>query len=162
MWKTKVWSLGGEDPLEKEMANHFSSLACRIPRREEPGRLQSTGLQRVGYDWATSLHFHKESNCAYIWKAGPPEWLIRGTLWEWTAMSPSSAKLLPPSTRRSRWHRTSLGANALNGEAIGLKQPGPTRSPPRRSRHGPPSCLRPLRVESTSLLKNSWSVSHTG
>ena len=43
-------SLGWEDPLEKELATHFSTLAWRIPWREEPGRLQSMGLQRVGHD----------------------------------------------------------------------------------------------------------------
>ena len=50
-----VWSLGQEDPLEKEMATHSSILAWRIPWMEEPGALQSTGLQRVRHDWATSL-----------------------------------------------------------------------------------------------------------
>ena len=50
MWKTWVQSLGQEDPLEKEMVTHFSILACRIPLTEEPGGLQSTGSQRVGYD----------------------------------------------------------------------------------------------------------------
>ena len=48
--ETWVWSLGGEDPLEKEMTTHSSILAWRIPWREEPGRLQSTGSQRVGHD----------------------------------------------------------------------------------------------------------------
>ena len=47
MWKTWVWSLGQEYPLEKEMATHSSTLAWRIPWREEPGRLQSMGSQRV-------------------------------------------------------------------------------------------------------------------
>ena len=41
--------------LETEMATHSSILAWRIPWTEEPGRLQSMGLQRVGHDWATSL-----------------------------------------------------------------------------------------------------------
>ena len=50
-----VWSLGQEDPLEKEMATHSSILAWRIPWTEEPGGLQSTGSQRVRYNWATSL-----------------------------------------------------------------------------------------------------------
>ena len=50
MLKTWVRSLGQEDPLEKEMATHSSSLACRIPWREELGRLQSMGSQRVGHD----------------------------------------------------------------------------------------------------------------
>ena len=55
MWETWVRSLGREDPLEKEMATRCSTLAWRIPWREEPGGLQSTGSQRVGHDWATSL-----------------------------------------------------------------------------------------------------------
>ena len=50
-------SLSWEDPLEKEMATHYSTLAWRIPWREEPGRLQSMGLQRVRHDWVTSLQF---------------------------------------------------------------------------------------------------------
>ena len=56
MRETWVRSLGGEDPLEKEMATHSSTLAWRIPWREEPGRLQSMGSQRAGHDWVTSLH----------------------------------------------------------------------------------------------------------
>ena len=55
MQETRVWSLGWEDPLEKEMVTHSSILAWGIPWTEEPGRLQSTGSQRVGHDWATSL-----------------------------------------------------------------------------------------------------------
>ena len=55
MWETWVRSLSWEDPLEKEMATHSSILAWRIPWTEEPGGLQSTGSQRVGHDWATSL-----------------------------------------------------------------------------------------------------------
>ena len=45
MWKTQVRSLGQEDPLEKEMATHSSTLAWRIPWAEEPGGLQFMGLQ---------------------------------------------------------------------------------------------------------------------
>ena len=50
MRETRVQSLGWEDSLEKEMATHSSTLAWRIPWTEEPGRLQSMGLQRVGHD----------------------------------------------------------------------------------------------------------------
>ena len=50
MWETQVPSLGGEDPLEKEMPIHSSTIAWKIPWTEEPGRLQSTGSQRVGHD----------------------------------------------------------------------------------------------------------------
>ena len=57
MLETWVRSLGREDLLEKEMATHSSILAWRMPWTEEPGELQSTGSQRVGHDWATSLHF---------------------------------------------------------------------------------------------------------
>ena len=48
MWETWVQSLGREDPLEKEMATHSSTLAWKIPWMEEPGRLQSMGSRRVG------------------------------------------------------------------------------------------------------------------
>ena len=54
MRETQVRSLGREDPLKKEMVNHSSILAWRIPQTEKPCRLQSTGSQRVGNDWATS------------------------------------------------------------------------------------------------------------
>ena len=48
----KVWFLGQEYLLEKERATHSSILAWRIPRTEEPGRLQSTGSQRFGHYWS--------------------------------------------------------------------------------------------------------------
>ena len=50
MWETRVRFLGQEDPLEKEMAPHSSTLAWKIPWIEKPDRLQSMGLQRVGLD----------------------------------------------------------------------------------------------------------------
>ena len=50
MRETWVPSLGSKDPLEKGMATHSSILAWKIPWTEEPGGLQSMGLQRVGYD----------------------------------------------------------------------------------------------------------------
>ena len=50
MQGTWVRSLGQEDPLEKEMATHSSTLAWKIPWTEKPGRLQSMGSQRVGHD----------------------------------------------------------------------------------------------------------------
>ena len=53
--ETQVWSLHWEDPLEKGMATHSSILAWRIPWTEEPGGLQSRGLQRVRHDWATNI-----------------------------------------------------------------------------------------------------------
>ena len=56
--ETWVRSLGQEDHLEKGMATNSSILAWRIPWTEQPGRLQSTELQRVGHDWATNT-FHQ-------------------------------------------------------------------------------------------------------
>jgi len=50
MQETWVPPLGQEDLLEKEMATHSSTVAWKIPWTEEPGRLQSMGLQRVGHD----------------------------------------------------------------------------------------------------------------
>ena len=50
MWETRVRALGWKDPLEQEMATHSSTIAWKIPWTEEPGRLQSMGLQRVGPD----------------------------------------------------------------------------------------------------------------
>ena len=50
MLETQVHSLGWEDPMEKEMATHSSTLAWKIPWTKERGRLQSMGLQRVRHD----------------------------------------------------------------------------------------------------------------
>ena len=59
MRETRVWSLGREDPLEKEMATHSSTIAWKIPWMEEPGRLQSMGLKES--DTTERLHFHFRS-----------------------------------------------------------------------------------------------------
>ena len=67
VWETRVRSLGWEDPLEKEMATHSSTLAWKIPWKEKPGRLQSMGSQRVGRNWATSPHL---SSSSHWWKLG--------------------------------------------------------------------------------------------
>ena len=53
----QVQSLGGEDPLEEEMAPHSSILVWKTPWLEEAGGLRSTGSQRVGHDWMTE-HAH--------------------------------------------------------------------------------------------------------
>ena len=55
MWETRVRSLGREDPLEKEMATHSSTLAWKIPWTEEPGRLHLWG--RKESDTTEGLHF---------------------------------------------------------------------------------------------------------
>ena len=55
MWETRIQSLGWEDPLEKEMATHSSTLAWKIPWTEVPGRLQSVGHKEL--DTTERLHF---------------------------------------------------------------------------------------------------------
>ena len=52
--ETGVWSLGQQEPLEEEMATHYSILAWRIPWTEETGGLHSMGSHRVRHDWATN------------------------------------------------------------------------------------------------------------
>ena len=65
MRETWVRSLGWEDPLEKEMAIHSTTLAWRIPRKEEPGGLQSMGSQRV-VTFVNTVKSHHFIQLAYI------------------------------------------------------------------------------------------------
>ena len=58
MQKTLVRFLDREDPLEEGIANHFIILAWRISWTEEPGGLQSKGLQRVSHNWSNLAHIH--------------------------------------------------------------------------------------------------------
>ena len=73
------------------MATHSSILAWRIPWMGESGRLQSMGLQRVGHDWATSLHFTSKEQHCYCNSQG--QWL-----------SISSGKILAGLPLLGRWH----------------------------------------------------------
>ena len=59
MQETEVRSLSQKDPLEKEMATHFSILTWEIPWTEEPGMLQSMELQRVRHDLETKQQLYK-------------------------------------------------------------------------------------------------------
>ena len=79
MW---VRSLGWEDPLEEEMADHSSILAWKIPWTEEPGRLQSIESQRVGHDLEcrhlvleASLVTQKVKNLPVVWETGFNPWV---------------------------------------------------------------------------------------
>ena len=58
MQETGVQFLGREDPLEEGMGTHSSILAWRIPWTEEPGRLESIELHRVGHNWGNLAHVH--------------------------------------------------------------------------------------------------------
>ena len=96
--ETRVQSLDWEDPLEKEMATHSSTLAWKIPWTEEPGRLQSMGLQRVGHDWATSLSLFFQ--CSII---GLSWWLSSK---EWSAMQETCGRCgFGPWVKKILWGR---------------------------------------------------------
>ena len=70
VWETWVWSLGWEDPLEEGMVTHFGVLAWRTPWTEEPGGLQSVGLQTAGLDWAPE----HSTRCFYVFPAPASSW----------------------------------------------------------------------------------------
>ena len=128
MRETQVWSLAREDPLEKEMATHSSTLAWRIPWTEKPGRLQSTGSQRLGHDWATSLHIYasfwhhgQQSNlveCMCSWSQG----LFVFFSWGWvlfrTQGRPRSSS---PSGRYDPLIRSYMENQAACGQGTGHK-----------------------------------------
>ena len=76
MQETQVQSLGWKEPPEREMGTHSSILAWRIPWTEEPGRLQSLGLQRVGHDVVTLATKHTHS----YYLADSVSWVPRLTL----------------------------------------------------------------------------------
>ena len=80
MQETWVQSLGREDPLEKGMAVHSSTLAWRFPWTEKPGRLQSMGWQRVGHSWATNTFTSKEVifKLRYFLKIGDKSISVKG------------------------------------------------------------------------------------
>ena len=71
MWRTQVWFLGEEDPLEKGTVTHSSILAWRIPWIAEPGRLQSMALQTVEHNWMTNTFIFTPSiwspSKSWIW-----------------------------------------------------------------------------------------------
>ena len=108
MQETWVRSLGQEDPLEKEMATHSSTIAWKIPWMEEPGRLQSVGSQRVGHDWVTSLLLSLPTASP---GQQPP---IRASLPETFPFSLESF----PMPRHRWWWQTPLLQQALNKQAF--------------------------------------------
>ena len=112
MQETWVWSLGSEDPLEKEMATHSSILAWRIPQTKEPGELQSMASQRVRHDWVTNTSTYPrrvrvKRGMSPLYSGAEPElqtikeaeWfpaclvLITGLLWQGDKKGPRKTEL---------------------------------------------------------------------
>ena len=92
MPKAWVRSLGGEEPLEKEMAIHSSILAWKIPWTEKPGGLQSTGWQRVRHDWATNTFTFQHRNLDYF----PHKWFRLSSIISWVTHHGGSAAAKAP------------------------------------------------------------------
>ena len=98
--RTQVQSLGWEDPLEKRMALQSSSC-LRFPWTEEPGRLQTTGSQRVKHNWVISKHTHIHTLSTFS--------SVRSRLWAWGTMFSGWHSYLMPYSKHQRdnrvlWH----------------------------------------------------------
>ena len=103
--------------LDKAMAPHSSTPAWKIPWTEEPGRLQSMGLLRVGHDWATSLSLFTFTHCRRKWQPTPvflPENPRDGGAW-WAAVYG-----VAQSRTRLKW--VSSSSNRLSVHAIPTPQ----------------------------------------
>ena len=112
MRETWVWSLGQEDPLEKEMVIHSSILAWRIPWTKEPGKLQSIGSQRVGHNWATFTFTWADGR-----KLGSAGSLSRPTSASHLSNGPSDgASTWGTETRQPRVHSLSRGWDGAPAE----------------------------------------------
>ena len=88
MQEIRVQSLGREDHLEKGMETHSSILAWRIPWSEEPGRLQSMGLQWVRHDWARNTHTHTHTHITWLLSVLEVTWGFKWFSHRYTYMSP--------------------------------------------------------------------------
>ena len=119
--KTQVWSLGQEDPLEKDMAIHSSILAWEFSWTEDPGGLQLTGRRRVGHDWAHSTSFTcMPAMCVYILEPGSWHYWARVL----RLLKPACPRApAPPQEKPPQW------------EAHALQVESSLRLPQRRATH---------------------------
>ena len=153
MQETRVQSLGQKELLEKEMATHSSILAWRVPRTEEPGRLQSMGSQRARHDWATEWQPPPSpSPCLSVLSPAlvPEEWPVRtapgtpcflASLWMWPVQRP--CRELRRGRRRSGTSAElpQAGWVLLSAEPLSPLHQGCSRSVPSISCSGQASML---------------------
>ena len=120
MEERRVRSLGREDPLEKEMATHFSIVAWRIPWTEEPGGLQYRGSHRVRHDWSDLAHMHAYTSGehAHASKGGTERSILLHDMRKLLSIShllitkvQSVIDLLPQRQQKAnlqRWHKLNI------------------------------------------------------
>ena len=100
MQETWVRSLGQEDPLEKGMTTHSSVLARRIQWTEEPGRLQSMGLQRVRHDWTTNILSSQNFSSLNMHAFFIPSWLWTYIFFPWKSPCYDSCQILNKQNKK--------------------------------------------------------------
>ena len=121
-----VWSLGGEDALEKSIVTHSSILVWRIPWTEDPGGLQSIGAQRVGHNWSdwvcihTHTHTHTHTSPLEFARNPPLGMLRRAAHKKVSHQRHSAAKPPKGFSRGSCWPLCAAGCRVL--EESGAEQ----------------------------------------
>ena len=100
----RVQSLGREDPLEEGTATHFSILAWRMPRTEEPGKLWSIGWQRVGHNWSNLACMQARTGSQALWSNMESRWTWREEYWAWTLKQWKWALCSVTQRRYIVWH----------------------------------------------------------
>ena len=162
--ETRVWSLGQEDPLEKEMATRSSILAWRLSWTEEPGGLQSTGSQRVRHNWATNTLSTVCGYCAGTWRTHAPSPNALNSSMRWVFWSPfcDETKVLccQRSSRKQMVHLGAFkewalhrGVNRIEGIQVPMEPGGVSNS----WKSLAPLGLKGRRRERLTQTGDSWS-----
>ena len=112
MQETWVWSLGQEDPLEKAMATHSSTLAWKIPWTEKPGRLQSMGSQRVGH-WTLHFHFIAVVQGWSCWQDQGVSRLCTSLIWSQVIFLMSLSAFFNLASSYLLWHNPFVGFHSI-------------------------------------------------
>ena len=122
--ETRVWALGREDPLEKEMATHSSTLAWKIPWIEEPGRLQSMGSQsRTRLSDFTSLHFMQYCSLQHQTLLPLPVTTTTGCCCRFSSVSSFFLELFLHWSPVAYWTPTDLGSSSFSVPSVFVFMP---------------------------------------